>query len=174
MVSLCGAALLVVPWRSNAEGREALARRVSARTKGVPAVTTEELARWIESGRRVVLLDVRSREEFEVSHLEGAEWAEDEARQRVLISAASPEEDVVAYCSVGWRSAVAVERLAPTTAHRVYNLEGSLFRWANEGRPMTDGRRPTTVAHPFDRAWGQLLDCARWPANWRSADGGCR
>ena len=40
----------------------------------------------------------------------------------------------------------------------VHNLEGSLFKWANESRPMVDGRdEPTIFAHPYSAVWGKLL-----------------
>lgn len=175
-VVLTGLALVsmgLLAGRSRAESREALARRIEARVRDVPSVTTQELAAWLRDGRPLLLLDVRTRAEFEVSHLPGAEWAELQAQQRSLIARAPPDAIVVAYCSVGWRSAVAVERLLPAAGRPVYNLRGSLFQWANEGRPMTDGATETTVAHPFDRSWGQLLDCAHWPASWRRANGSC-
>jgi hypothetical protein len=39
----------------------------------------------------------------------------------------------------------------------VQNLEGSIFRWANEGRPVyADGMQVDRV-HPFDDSWGKLL-----------------
>ena len=41
----------------------------------------------------------------------------------------------------------------------VYNLEGSIFKWANENRGhMFDGKgHPTKSAHPFSPVWGKLL-----------------
>ena len=40
----------------------------------------------------------------------------------------------------------------------VYNLEGSLFKWANESRPMVDHKdRPTSCVHPYNVVWGKLL-----------------
>jgi hypothetical protein len=39
----------------------------------------------------------------------------------------------------------------------VVNLEGSLFEWANSGRPVFRGDEEVEVVHPFDQFWGQLL-----------------
>ena len=40
----------------------------------------------------------------------------------------------------------------------IYNLEGSLFKWANEGRPLVDiNSKPTVYAHPYSAIWGKLL-----------------
>lgn len=42
---------------------------------------------------------------------------------------------------------------------RIYNLEGSIFKWANEGKDLEDNRgRKTTVAHPYSSLWGNLLN----------------
>lgn len=41
----------------------------------------------------------------------------------------------------------------------VYNLEGSLFKWANEGKPMVDiNNRVTVYVHPYNAIWGKLLE----------------
>ena len=40
----------------------------------------------------------------------------------------------------------------------VYNLWGSIFQWANEGRPMLDGNnQPAVHAHPFNPVFGKIL-----------------
>ena len=40
----------------------------------------------------------------------------------------------------------------------VYNLEGSIFKWANEGRTMVDCQNKDTIyCHPYNILWGGLL-----------------
>ena len=40
----------------------------------------------------------------------------------------------------------------------VYNLEGSIFKWANENRPMVDVKdRKTIFTHPYNVVFGKLL-----------------
>ena len=42
---------------------------------------------------------------------------------------------------------------------KVHNLEGSLFKWANEKRPMVDKQGNHTVfCHPYNLIWGKFLD----------------
>ena len=47
--------------------------------------------------------------------------------------------------------------------HGVYtnvrNLDGSIFQWANEGRPLVRGNQRVQDVHPYDENWGRLLDC---------------
>ena len=65
------------------------------------------------------------------------------------------------YCSVGYRSGAFAQTLQEAGYSRVENLEGSIFKWANEGRPVfQDGRRVEKV-HPYNDAWGKLLDPSR-------------
>jgi len=133
----------------------------------VRQISTAELAAWLADTNRSapVLIDARSPDEFAVSHLPGARRADDPATVRTL--APSPGEPVVIYCSVGYRSAALAERLRRAGYERVFNLDGSIFAWANEGRPVHRDGRPLAPArvHPYDRKWGRLLD-ARYHA-WK-------
>lgn len=118
----------------------------------IAELSVEELQALLDSGRKVHLVDVREPEEYRVSHLPGA----------VLSSSFQPESldkqvMIVAYCSVGLRSAKYVQQLQKQGFSRVYNLRGSLFQWANQGYPLTvDGQRATRV-HPYNERWGKLL-----------------
>lgn len=91
------------------------------------------------------LLDVRSEEEFCVSHLPCA------------IQTLPPDLPhntlVIVYCSIGWRSALCVRQLKRRGFDNLLNLRGSIFLWAMEGRPLEHAN----VVHPFNRFWGRLL-----------------
>jgi|CXWL01.1.fsa_nt_gi rhodanese-related sulfurtransferase len=137
----------------------AVAERVVAwRFPRVPEVTTAALAARLAAGEEILLLDARERAEFEVSHLPGARWIGPAVTDLEGPGALPTDRPVVLYCSVGWRSALAVERLQARGAGRVENLRGSIFRWAKEGRPLVDGAgRPTRTVHPFSPVWGWML-----------------
>ena len=77
------------------------------------------------------------------------------------LAGAALDTPVVAYCSVGYRSAGLADGLGQRGYTRVYNLEGSLFQWANEGRPLVDADGPVNVVHPYGEPWSDLLDEAR-------------
>lgn len=48
---------------------------------------------------------------------------------------------------------------AASTNVSVYNLEGSLFKWANENRHMINSQGETTkFAHPYNTVFGKLLN----------------
>jgi hypothetical protein len=39
----------------------------------------------------------------------------------------------------------------------VVNLEGSIFQWANEGRPLYCGELRAEQVHPYGAMWSGLL-----------------
>ena len=127
----------------------------------VPGITTAELAAALAGDPAgVVLLDARAADEFAVSHLPGARHVGADAELAGRLAAADAR--VVVYCSVGYRSAALVDRLREQGHANAVNLEGSIFRWTGEGRPVyRDGERVEQV-HPYDDRWGALLPRTLW------------
>ncbi len=106
-----------------------------------------------------VLLDVRQPEEYAVSHLPGAVRVDPDASAEVLrdtLAAFDADRPVVLYCSVGYRSARLAERLE-TAGRPALNLDGSIFRWASEGRLVVRNETVVREVHPYDALWGRLL-----------------
>ena len=130
----------------------------------VPRMTTARLAamRADESTQDIILLDARSAAEFDVSHLRGAALASNTRMALSALEANERESTVVIYCSVGYRSSRLATELRQRGFDNVFNLEGSLFQWANEGRPLYRGDERVHEAHPYDEEWGQLLDRRFW------------
>ncbi len=137
----------------------AMKRTVRARFPEVAQLSTAELAAWLADPRRAppILLDVRTEPEFAVSHLHGARRVEPAAQADALLPLLPPGRPVVAYCSVGYRSSAVAERLQKAGV-QVFNLEGSIFQWANEGRPLEAGGRPADKVHPYNEKFGKMLD----------------
>ena len=59
---------------------------------------------------------------------------------------------------MGYRSARIADRLETAGFRDVRNLTGSIFQWANEGRPVVRDGEPVREVHPYDAVWGRLLD----------------
>jgi rhodanese-related sulfurtransferase len=137
----------------------AVKARIAKEFPSVKKVSTAELAKELDSRERPVLLDVRTATEFDVSHLPDAQHVDPEAdASGVKLAKDAP---IVTYCSVGYRSARFAERLEKAGFRSVRNLEGSIFQWANEGRPLLNTQGPATMVHPYDRKWGTLLEASR-------------
>ena len=129
----------------------------------VPRMSTAELAAALAADpARVLVLDARAADEFAVSRLPGAHLVGSDADTAARLAAAAPGARVVVYCSVGYRSAALVDRLRERGHADAVHLEGSIFRWAGEGRPVyRDGTRIEQV-HPYDDRWGALLPRSLW------------
>lgn len=124
----------------------------------VPQLSTQDLAAWIHARKTLVLLDARKPEEFAVSHLAKAQRIDPNASTFEDLQSIDKNTPIVVYCSVGYRSAELATRLKRAGFKQVYNLEGSIFKWANEGRPVFRDQQEVREVHPYDDAWGKLLN----------------
>ena len=129
----------------------------------VQHISTDELAAILEEHTDFTLLDTREPEEYEVSHIQGAILAEGVRDALKVLKDKSREDLVIVYCSVGYRSSNIAKKLTRRGFTNVVNVEGSLFKWANENRPVFSGDKVVDKVHPYDEDWGRLLDRKYWP-----------
>ncbi len=110
----------------------------------------------LDSGKAdFVILDTRSKEEFEVSRIEGAIWVGYDEFDLTKIQSIDPMKTVVVYCSVGYRSEKIGEQLLESDFAKVYNLSGGIFEWINQGYPVVDTNSQTTeLIHGYSKTWG--------------------
>ena len=135
-------------------------KMIRAKFPEVAQLSTDSLQTWLDASamaERPLILDVREKEEYEVSHLKDAVPALTEKEALQALEGVPPEKPVVLYCSVGYRSSEMAGFLQKRGFRKVYNLEGSIFAWANEGRPVYRGDERVHKVHPYDRVWGKLL-----------------
>lgn len=143
-----------------------LKQSLRGRFPKVEWISTEQLASWLADNQRPppTLLDVRSEEEWNVSHLPAARRVDLNASIEDVAAGLSKEAPIVTYCAVGYRSGALATKLREAGFTHVHNLEGSIFQWANERRSLVSGDKPVTVVHPYSSLWGRLLtDDARAP-----------
>lgn len=129
----------------------------------VKQISPKELAETLEEGKEtVVLLDVRLEEEFNVSHLAGARHVDPlTAPQDVWKTIGEPDQRlVVCYCSLGYRSSKMAQELKEVKPDaKVVNLEGSVFQWVMEKRPLVNQEgQAVTVVHPYNAVFGMYVD----------------
>ena len=126
----------------------------------VTHISSAELERRLDAGSEEppVLLDVREAPEFAVSHLPGAVRVQPGVASSEFLDGLDRDTPIVAYCSVGYRSAQLAKMLEERGFTNVVNLEGSIFEWANRGMPVERDGEPVREVHPYDEEWGVLLD----------------
>lgn len=148
---------LALPACGQDAGWSAVRGQIARQFPEVRQIPPDTLAAWQAANRPVVLLDIREPNEVAVSRIAGARNVSPEAAASALADVPK-NAHIVTYCSVGWRSSAFAERLRAAGYTDVQNLDGSIFRWANEGRVVVDSAgRTVRVVHPFDRLWGRLL-----------------
>jgi rhodanese-related sulfurtransferase len=123
-------------------------------------ISTSELADWLANKRRPapVLLDVRTPEEWNVSHLPGARRVDPSGSVESVAAGLPKDTPIVTYCAVGYRSGETADRLRAAGFTNVRNLEGSIFQWAYEHRPLGREQERVSQVHPYNAFWGRLLN----------------
>ncbi len=147
-------------WQTKTPSWTAVNGYIAARYADIDSISTDQLAALLSltasPSQKPLVLDIREAEEYAVSRIPGARHVAPssvfEVAEREFDSFARTQPMVV-YCSVGARSAQAAQDLKALGFTHVKNLSGSIFQWANEGRPLEGG----TLVHPYDSQWGQLL-----------------
>ncbi|MCF6200431.1 MAG: rhodanese-like domain-containing protein [Hyphomicrobiaceae bacterium] len=111
-----------------------------------------------------LVLDAREKDEFAVSHIPGARRVDPGIWHSSFMSKfgkIAKGKTVVIYCSVGERSSKMAKyvqaALIKNGAKGVYNLQGGIFQWHNEKRPLMASKGKTDYVHPYNKYWGQLL-----------------
>ena len=127
-------------------------------------LSTSTLVDMFSHKEDVLLLDVRERDEFAVSHIAGAQRVDPGIWSSTFLKQFGDKvkgKTVVFYCSVGVRSSRLATRvqtaLKKQGAQHVFNLDGGVFAWHNEARALVNGQGATDYVHPFDGTWGKLV-----------------
>ena len=168
-LAVTGGAALAWPWRRGlpdpADPRTTMqdVEAAVARLLPVPEITSAELARRIDAGERILLLDVREPAEYAQNRTPGALRVPPDASAAAVLAehgARMADTTVVLYCAVGWRSGLMLQGVrqaaAEAPAAALFNLRGGMFRWHAEGRPLELAAGAEGV-HQFNAAWGLLL-----------------
>ena len=122
-------------------------------------ISTDELAKLISADQNILLLDTRSKEEFEVSFIENALFVgyEDFKLERYE-DQLDNDQLVILYCSIGVRSEKVGKQLKAAGFKNIKNLRGGIFKWYNEGRKIVnENEQETNRIHGYDEKWSQFL-----------------
>ncbi|MFQ5424668.1 MAG: rhodanese-like domain-containing protein [Phycisphaerae bacterium] len=144
----------IVQWHRQA-GLWFAARWYATRAGGQTIGAAEAMARIADDD--VVVLDVRDRAEYEVSHVPGARnlplkqidqdgWSPDWPTDRPVLT----------YCTIGYRSGVAAKQLAERGLD-AHNVLGGIVALAQQGQPFVDADGPTLRVHTWKRSFAWML-----------------
>jgi monothiol glutaredoxin len=99
----------------------------------VHALEPETLKRWMDEGKPMEVLDVRSPEERATAAIEGTRFLDDATK--ALAEGFDRDLPVVFYCHHGARSQRAAEHFLRMGFRQVYNLSGGIDAWSREVDP---------------------------------------
>lgn len=103
------------------------------------------------------VLDAREKHEFQVSHLDQANWVGYETFSLAQVAELDKQKPVLIYCTVGARSQDIGQQLIDAGFAQVYNLYGGIIQWANEELPLYKEKSPTNEVHTYSQLWGIWL-----------------
>ena len=103
--------------------------------EGVQLVSPDEVEELIDKDVR--LIDVRTKQEFEMGHIRGAEnisFTNDNFEE--VIQGLNKSEPVIVYCQRGGRSGRCASRLAELGFTKIYDLDGGMSKWVSSGNKI--------------------------------------
>ncbi len=120
----------------------------------VPVISVAQL----EQLGGAILLDSRSKEEFDVSHISKAIFVGFDDFDVSRVANLDKSQPIVVYCSVGYRSEKISQKLRNAGFKDVRNLYGGIFEWVNQGNEVVDSKgQNTSRIHPYSITWGIWL-----------------
>lgn len=122
-----------------------------------------EVKELITKGEKIIILDTRSPEEFNLSHLKNARFLNYGSYSAEDLKKLPKNEKIIVYCSVGYRSERVGEKLQKLGYQNVYNIYGGIFEWKNEGMPVVNRQNQLTDSvHTYNKNWSKwLLKCVK-------------
>ncbi|MEM9271454.1 MAG: rhodanese-like domain-containing protein [Cyanobacteria bacterium P01_F01_bin.143] len=103
----------------------------------VSLISQAELIRQIETEQSFLILDVRSKKEYEIGHIPGAINIDfKELNNRIEEINSFRNSQVVVYCERGIRAKVAEATLQQAGFQSIFHLEGDMSAWRKNFLPM--------------------------------------
>ena len=135
----------------------------------VLGIGTQQVAKLLGSSK-FVLIDCREKAEVDVSRIPDSTHIpldiSDGQLEEFIANKAAHDVKLVSYCALGYRSAILTERISHLNIDQKFdiealNLEGSIFKWANENLDLLDlNNNPTTFVHPV--AYKYAVPYLKW------------
>lgn len=100
-------------------------------------INIDEMKERIKKNNRLVLVDVRTKQEFDAAHIKGSAWIERGIAEFVLVrSLPDPKAEIVVYCKQGNRTGLVIKALRKAGYVNVAGLEGGFDEWVHRGNTV--------------------------------------
>ena len=105
-----------------------------------------------------LFVDSREYKEYEVSHIDKAISVGYDQLDLSALNHIDKQEEIIVYCSVGYRSEKVAKKLHEMGFKNVYNLYGGIFEWKNQGKEVVNMKNEVTDSvHAYNKIWGIWL-----------------
>ena len=131
----------------NARKIESLYAEFQRQFPTVQTVSADEVEK-LKNRKRTVIVDVRTPKERAVSFIPASISQSDFESNLAKYEGGT----IIAYCTIGYRSAQFAQTLAKKGIE-VHNLKGGILSWINSGFPLVDQVGPTRKVHVYGRKW---------------------
>jgi rhodanese-related sulfurtransferase len=108
----------------------------------VKNVTPDDVEKLLSANKDILVLDVRTPEEFEMGHIAGAKnisFLDVEFAKNVEAVSGKP---IVLHCAAGPRSTKALEVLKTKSFPAIYHMNGGYKAWVAANKPVVGGAGP--------------------------------
>lgn len=116
--------------------KELLAETIKSQAEtAIKNISPKEAKELIDSGNDVFLLDVRTKEEYNETHIKTAHLVPIQELEQ-NIDLIPKDKNVVVYCASGKRSARACEILRNKGLKALYHIKSGIRQWMADGYPV--------------------------------------
>jgi len=155
--------LLFISLGATAQNPDGFDKMVKSKLRGtVQQVSPTQLFILLQKNPKATILDTRSTNEYNVSHLKNAKLIDYDNFSLDQVAGLDKNEKIFVYCSIGVRSENIGDKLKKAGFTKVYNLFGGIFNWANNGHEIVDSSgKKTTKVHGYNTIWGKWINTSK-------------
>ena len=107
--------------------------------KNIPEVTPEEVKSDIDNNEKIILLDVRTPEEYAKTHIEkSVNLPLDEVSKKIVSIIPNKNQFIYVYCFSGARSISAVKQMLDLGYNNVFNMPNGILAWRLKRYPLVN------------------------------------
>ncbi|MFH0822053.1 MAG: rhodanese-like domain-containing protein [Pseudomonadota bacterium] len=118
-------------------GLKKIEQLVKEAHEGASFISIEGMKERIKKNDKLVLLDVRTKQEYDAAHIKGSAWLERGVAEFVLVrTLPDPDAEIVVYCKAGNRTGLVTKALRSAGYRNVVGLEGGFDEWVQRGNTV--------------------------------------
>ena len=118
---------------------------------GVAMLSNTQLKARIENNSNLVLLDVRTEQEYTAGHIKGAAWIQRGIVEFVLArSLRDPQQEIIVYCKKGYRSGLVVKALREMGYSNI-NSHAGFDQWLADGNSYENYHGESRLISPVEK-----------------------